>query len=209
MPTPTRISTLPSILHQQALGDIAVARGVRDVDRCLAAELTGGLVPGLDPELQQKPVVDMLLDLLHQWARDFAEAAKEGSKKRVARRGSRDSGEDLAARGVLGAAVVEALARLVRSHLRWQAREEAEGRELAMEDMDVVKVRDGCGGWRLPGWGRWGRAPGFCPGNKANVPCIALRLNTGHPWLAAAATALSCPSTHHHPPHCDRRCWWS
>lgn len=45
----------------QALGDVALARGPKEVDRCLMAELAGGLLPGLDPELQQKPVVDLLV----------------------------------------------------------------------------------------------------------------------------------------------------
>lgn len=148
-------AALAPIACAQALGDIAAARGPKEVDRWLGAELVGGLVPGLDPELQQKPLVDCLLDLLAGWAREFAEAARAAGKKGGAgaghRRGSRGSGEDLEARGALGAAVVEALARLVRGHLRWQAREEAEGRELAMEDVEVVKV--GGRGWQ--GRGRW------------------------------------------------------
>lgn len=40
---------------------MALARGPKEVDRCLMAELAGGLLPGLDPELQQKPVVDLLV----------------------------------------------------------------------------------------------------------------------------------------------------
>lgn len=148
--------TLPAALcpapFPQALGDIAVAHGVKEVDRCLMAELAGGLVPGLDPELQQKPCADLLLDLLRQWTDDFSAAAAK--KKAVHRRGSRGSGEELEALGALGAALVEALARLVRSHLRWQAREVAEAeaaaargetaaRELALEDVEVVKVGGG------------------------------------------------------------------
>ncbi|PRW59671.1 ARM repeat superfamily isoform 1 [Chlorella sorokiniana] len=135
----------------QALGDVALARGPKEVDRCLMAELAGGLLPGLDPELQQKAVVDLLLDVLRQWAEEFAGAAAAGAKKRAGvRRGSRGSADDLEALGGLGAALVEGLARLARTHLRWQAREEAEAvaavqrgeqpRELAMEDIDAVKV---------------------------------------------------------------------
>ena len=83
----------------------------------------------------------MLLDVLRQWADDFATLAAEaaGARKKSASRRSR-GGEGLEASGALGAAVVEALARLVRCHLRWQERELKEGRELAMDDVDVVKV---------------------------------------------------------------------
>lgn len=89
--------------------------------------------------------------MLRQWAEEFAAAAAAGTKKRAGvRRGSRGSADDLEALGGLGAALVEGLARLARSHIRWQAREEAEvraavqrgeePRELSMDDIDVVKV---------------------------------------------------------------------
>lgn len=76
-----------------------------------------------------------------QWVDDFRDVVKEasGSRKKAAGRRSRQC-EDVETATVLGAALVEALARLVRSHLRCQAKEVAEGRELAMEDIDVVKV---------------------------------------------------------------------
>ncbi|PSC71431.1 condensin complex subunit 3 [Micractinium conductrix] len=138
--TPGEASAVRTVAAQ-ALGDIAAAHGIREVDRYLIDELAGGLLPGLDPELQQKPLADMLLDVLRQWADDFATLAAEaaGARKKSASRRSR-GGEGLEASGALGAAVVEALARLVRCHLRWQERELKEGRELAMDDVDVVKV---------------------------------------------------------------------
>ena len=130
-------------LSPQALGDIAVAYSVKEVDRHLAAELAGGLLPGLDPELQQKPLLDMLLDVLHLWTDDFTAAvAAGGAKKKKAGRRSR-GGEDLEQLGALGAAVVEALARLVRCHMRWQAKEEHEG-QYTVEDVEVVRVRRYC-----------------------------------------------------------------
>lgn len=91
------------------------------------------------------------LDVLRLWADEFAGAAAAGAKKRAGvRRGSRGSADDLEALGGLGAALVEGLARLARTHVRWQAREEVEARaavqrgeeprEMAMDDIDVVKV---------------------------------------------------------------------
>lgn len=89
--------------------------------------------------------------MLRLWADEFAGAAAAGAKKRAGvRRGSRGSADDLEALGGLGAALVEGLARLARTHVRWQAREEVEARaavqrgeeprEMAMDDIDVVKV---------------------------------------------------------------------
>jgi hypothetical protein len=152
-------------LLPQALGDIAVAHSVKEVDRHLAAELAGGLLPGLDPELQQKPLLDMLLDLLHLWTEDFAAAvAAGGAKKKKAGRRSR-GGEDLEQLGALGAAVVESLARLVRCHMRWQAKEGHEG-QYTVEDVEVVRVShctalqggacwQSVGAWRMVGPAAW------------------------------------------------------
>lgn len=84
-----------------------------------------------------------------QWVDDFRDVVKEasGSRKKASGRRSRQC-EDVETAAALGAALVEALARLVRTHLRWQAKEAAEGRELAMEDIDAVKV-----GWLWQGQG--------------------------------------------------------
>ncbi len=83
----------------------------------------------------------MLLRPAMQWVDDFRDVVKEASglRKKASGRRSRQC-EDVETAAALGAALVEALARLVRTHLRWQAKEAAEGRELAMEDIDVVKV---------------------------------------------------------------------
>lgn len=53
---------------RQALGDAALARGIKEVDRCQADDLrqAGGLLPGLDPQLQQAPLADLLLEELRQ-----------------------------------------------------------------------------------------------------------------------------------------------
>lgn len=121
-----------------------------------------------------------------QWVDDFKDVVKEasGSRKKAAGRRSRQC-EDVETAAALGAALVEALARLVRSHLRWQAREVAEGRELAMEDIDVVKV----GRWE--GWGcmrrprRSGRAAGSTP-QVQHVVCA----------LACCPAVLLCTVAH-------------
>ena len=64
--------------------------------------------------------------------------AAGGAKKKKAGRRSR-GGEDLEQLGALGAAVVESLARLVRCHMRWQAKEEHEG-QYTVDDVEVVRV---------------------------------------------------------------------
>ncbi|KAL4426507.1 hypothetical protein ABPG77_008365 [Micractinium sp. CCAP 211/92] len=140
--TPGESSAVRAVAAQ-ALGDVALARGIKEVDRCLADDLrqAGGLLQGLDPHLQQAPLADLLLEALRQWVDDFRDVVKEasGSRKKASGRRSRQC-EDVETAAALGAALVEALARLVRTHLRWQAKEAAEGRELAMEDIDVVKM---------------------------------------------------------------------
>lgn len=58
----------PACSALQALGDVALARGIKEVDRCLADDLrqAGGLLQGLDPHLQQAPLADLLLEALRQ-----------------------------------------------------------------------------------------------------------------------------------------------
>ena len=65
----------------QALGDVALARGPKEVDRCLMAELAGGLLPGLDPDLQQKPVVDLLVSRGGMGSEQLLEVARLKAQK--------------------------------------------------------------------------------------------------------------------------------
>ncbi len=104
-----------------------------------------------DVELQQhKPLLGLLLEMLREWTGRFEAAAAGGGRKQASRR-SRSS-EGLEQQAVLGAALVQALARLVRCHLYWVQRQEREGQLLALEDLEVIEVG---GGW-LAG----------CPGPK-------------------------------------------
>jgi hypothetical protein len=129
----------------QALGDLALALGVVELD-ALAAPL---LLPQPHPHCplphdaerrNQKALLPLLLELLREWA-DNCEAmlAAAKSKSKKGRRRT-EGGNDPAAQAALGAALVEALARLVCSHLHWVQRQVQAGRQLAMDDLQAVQV---------------------------------------------------------------------
>ncbi|KAL4859316.1 Condensin complex subunit 3 [Chlorella vulgaris] len=131
----------------QALADAALARGIKDVDGLVEPEMAARYRLGLnnerplsrDVELQQhKPLLGLLLEMLREWTERFEAAAAGGDRKQASRR-SRSS-EGLEQQAVLGAALVQALARLVRCHLYWVQRQEREGQLLALEDLEVIEV---------------------------------------------------------------------
>ncbi len=68
----------------QALGDLALRRGIKQLDSFLKSSITEPANPVLDPELVQLPLLDLLLGVLQRWEKGLEGMAAKAKRAKGA-----------------------------------------------------------------------------------------------------------------------------